>query len=135
MISRVVHHGAAAEAEITPGGVLVVKFEGLLVAAGLAALKARVVAGMKGKPRAVLADYSRAVLAVSARELDSMMVGRSPEDLPDLPAVVVVGDAAILPAMRRAAMAAGMSHGVRRVVKLDAQSALSWAHSQIQPRS
>jgi hypothetical protein len=120
---------------MTSGGVLIVKFEGLLVAAGLSGLKARIVASMRGEPIAVLADYSRCVLAVSGRELDNMMVGRSPNDLPHLPAAVVIGESALLPAMRRAAMAAGMSHGVRRVVMLDQRQGLDWVQSQIRPRS
>jgi hypothetical protein len=102
-------------AQVTADGVLVISFAGFLSAARLRQEKSAVVDAMAVRPRAVVADYRAAVLALSGSELQQIMDGQSPEDLPGLPAAVVpsVGMAS---AMADAALSSAVRLGVWRLV-------------------
>lgn len=125
-VSRVEFQGGEASAEMA-GNVLVVRFSGLLVAHGLADMKARIVAQMRAAPGAVLADYSRAVLALTAEQLDDMMAADTPENLYHLPAVVVAPRGGAQ-ALQSAAVKAAMHHGAFRSVAQNPATALGLAH-------
>jgi hypothetical protein len=126
MISRVEFNGAAAHAEVH-GAVLVVKFGGLLMAESLAAVKSGVVRQMRGSPRAVLADYSGAVLALNDAQLDDMMSGDGPEQLYHLPAAVVAPRGGGQ-ALQAAALRAAVHHGALRSVAPDLAGGMVLAH-------
>ena len=107
---------ASASARITSGGVLVVEFAGPITSgAMLDALKAPIAAQSRGRARAVLADYTRAVLALSDEEIRQMLAGGEPHNLPDLPAVVVA-DTETAAFLSGAALCATISGGRLRAV-------------------
>lgn len=131
MQTTVAHQGAGARAELSPGGVLVVEFTGLLLAPVLAALKARVVAAMRAEAAVIVADYSAAVLALSGREIERAMAGLSPEDLPGLPAVVVPPDGAADALHQAALQAVRARAGVWRAVVPGQREAISAARQML----
>lgn len=107
---------ASASARLTGSGVLVVEFFGPITSGGmLDALKTPIAAQSRGQARAVLADYTRALLALSDAEIRLMMAGGEPHNLPDLPAVVVA-DTETAAFLSGAALHATISCGRLRAV-------------------
>jgi len=100
---------------MTPGGVLVVTFSGVLTWPTLEALKAPIADAMGGRAVAVVADYTAATLALSDADVSAMMAYGSPYNLPTLPAVVVA-DAFTAVKLGQAALDATISGGVLRSV-------------------
>jgi hypothetical protein len=119
---------AQAHARMTGAGVLVVEFRGPITSlAMLDELKRPIADRARGSALAVLADYTRAVLAVSDAEICRMMGGHDLHNLPDLPACVLAPtDTA--PRLKRHAVAAVLHHRLVRLVETDRAGALHWAH-------
>lgn len=109
---------------VTADGVLVVRFLGVLTPARLRHEKAAVVEMLATRPRAVVADYRAAVLALSRGDLQQIMDGQAPEDLPGLPAAVVPS-VCLTSAMADAAISSAARLGVWRLVHQDQGPALA----------
>lgn len=128
---------ATAAARMTAGGVLVVEFSGPITSgAMLDALKAPIADAVRGQARAVLADYTGAVLALSDADIRLMMAGGESHNLPDLPAVVVASaeTAAFLSGAALHATISGgrlrsvsptQTHGLKQLQRLHAPG-LAW---------
>lgn len=118
---------AQASARMTDAGVLVVEFRGPITSGGmLDALKSPIADAVRGQARAVLADYTRAVLALSDADIRLMMAGGELHNLPDLPACVLAPvDAAT--SLKRHAVAAVLHERRIRLVETDLMGANQWA--------
>lgn len=119
---------AQAQARMTSAGLLVVEFRGPITSGtALDALKRPVADAVRGRARAVLADYSGAVLALSESEIRLMMSGGESHNLPDLPACVLAS-VEVAARLKRHAVAAVLRHRVVRLVETDRAGANHWAH-------
>ena len=116
--------GGQASGQVTADGVLVVRFVGVLTPDRLRHEKAAMVDMLTKRPRAVVADYRAAVLALGGRDLQQIMDGQSPEDLPGLPAAVVPS-VCLASAMADAAVSSAVRLGVWRLVHPDQAPALA----------
>lgn len=122
--SSVVHYGAASAAVSFVGSVLVVRFGGVLTASLLNALKAEISRRHGAGAEGVIADYCGAVLALSDADVERMMIGQEPENLPHLPAVVVAG-AADSERLHRQAVKSAVAHALPRAVAQSYEQALA----------
>jgi hypothetical protein len=109
------------------GRVLVVEFRGLLLADDARKVKGHLVAALTWRPDVVLADYSRAVLALTADQINELMSDGGPNALPHLPAVVIPALGAGR-AMQVAAVAAARDAARWRAVAPDQARGLDAAH-------
>lgn len=122
--SSVVRYGAASAAVSFVGNVLVVRFGGVLTAPLLNALKAEIFQRHGYGADGVISDYCGAVLALSDAEIEQMMIGQEPENLPHLPAVVVAG-AADSERLHRQAVKSAIAHALPRAVAQSYEQALA----------
>jgi hypothetical protein len=119
---------------MTAGGVLVVEFSGPITSgAMLDALKAPIADAVRGQARAVLADYTRAALALSDAEVLLMMAGGEAHNLPDLPASVAASHE-VHARMRHAAFMAGFMGGFTRIICASQHAAMLAISAETEPR-
>ena len=121
--------GASVIAALDAHGVLTARFSGAVTAGALDALKAMLYQRYSTVPVAVVADYSRATLALGDDAMWAMMACRAAKNLPALPAAVVSPHINAM-ALKKHALNAAVQSGVRRVVLTCPVAASSWAHQQ-----
>ena len=121
--------GASVIADLDAQGVLTARFSGAVTAGALDALKAMIYQRYGTAPSAVVADYSRATLALCDDAMWAMMSCRSAKNLPALPAAVVSPQINAA-ALKKHALSAAVQSGVRRVVLTCPAAASNWAHQQ-----
>lgn len=124
-MKRIARHGVAARFEVTPSGVLIVEWGGVVTIGAADELKRAICADLPARPIGVVSDYRLAVVAMADAELVRIMLGGR-HDLPDLPAAVVANDGNCNP-LYRASVTAAASDRWRYVCR-DPQQALGWAH-------
>jgi hypothetical protein len=111
---------------IDRGSVLLVRLCGLVTADDLMRFKAALVDLTQGvQICAIVADYTRAVLALDGESLDAVLEGESAPGVPSLPAAMVVPPAAVEMFVGHAIRMAGA--GVTRRVFVESAPALAWA--------
>ena len=110
--------------EQLPGGVLLVRFSGLLTTAGIMACKRRVLGSCAGV-RSFVVDYSGAVVALTGQQLDAVLEGEQLGSRASLPAAMIAApvyfDLFKGHALRMA------SRGIIRRVFSSRQAAVVWA--------
>lgn len=119
--------GADAAAEMLDGGILLVKWRGVVTLEAAEATKAAICAALPVEPLGVVSDYAGAAMAMTDDELLSIMVG-GPHDLAELPAAVVVSELTF-PAVFRASVAAAWCQRWRYVCQ-DRREAVGWVRSR-----
>lgn len=129
MPDRVTRHGAGAVFDVTPDGVLVVRWQGVVTLRAADAVKEAVCARLLARPAGVVSDYRRAAVAMSDAELAHIMMGGQ-HDLADLPAAVVANDS-MWDSLFGAGLKAAWAGRWRRVCHDEAQ-ALAWARVRCQ---
>lgn len=121
--STVVHFGAASAAVSFVGGVLVVKFGGVLTAAALAGITRSLRQMMRPDTRAFVADYRGGVLATTAWRIAHECQGAARLDMPG---ALVASGASQYDTLRVFALHR-FSEGGRRAVWADLEGAIDWA--------
>jgi hypothetical protein len=121
---RVTKRGTGATFEVTPGGVLVVQWHGVVTMAGAESVKRAIYWALQDPVAGIVSDYTGAALALDDAEMLRIMLG-GPHDLAELPAAVVaLGNASH--ALFRAGESAAL-HGRRwRMVCQEPAPALLW---------
>lgn len=122
--STVVHYGAASAAVSFVGGVLVVRFGGVLTAAALAGITRHLRQMLRPDTRAFVADYRGALLATTAGRIAEACTGPARLDIPG----ALVAEGTAHDALRVYALRAETA-GVDRRVTRDFPAALRWATS------
>lgn len=117
-------------ADLLSCGVLVVHFKGLLTVETLNQLR-RQVLPLADKARAVVADYSRATMAMTSDEMLRMVHRQHNDEMIEMP-TAVVADEATEHLFRPVALGAALLHGRRRLVTRDLAQALAWAQASRQ---
>lgn len=119
--STVVHFGAASAAVSFVGGVLVVKFGGVLTAVALAGITRTLRQMMRPDTRAFVADYRGGVLATTAWRIAQECQGAARLDMPG----ALVANGLAQDALRMYALRASGA-GVDRVVTPSFDFAMRW---------
>lgn len=122
--STVVHYGAASAAVSFVGGVLLIRFGGVLTAAALAGITRHLRQMLRPDTRAFVADYRGAVLATAAWRIAEECQGAARLDIPG----ALVAEGAAHDALRVYALKAA-SCGVRRRVATRLDAAFHWVES------
>lgn len=118
--------GAAAVAELLPSGVLLVRFVGVITGRSLPELKRPIAERLGADALAVAADYTSAILALGDADLQEMMGGHDPDNLPGLPAAVACNSGCAV-ALKRHALDSVIAHARDRIVVTELPVALAWA--------
>ena len=122
-MTRIARIGTAAEFDVTPEGVLVVEWRGVVTIGAADEVKRRIYDALPVVPVGVVSDYRQAVVAMTPKELARIMIGAR-HDLPKLPAAVVANDGNCRQLYWASVTAAAC--GRWRHVCRDASQALRW---------
>lgn len=130
MTCKTTWHSATAVSEMTPGGVLVIRFSGWISNDALRFFRAEIGAQYSPQVNALVADYTAAALAVTPDEMTGRVVSAEPNSYLLLPAALVVSPELFGVFSEHARIVAGL--GVMRRVFSSLTPALQWAEAEVQ---
>lgn len=128
---KITQYGAGAEVELLPGGILLVRWRGVVTMASAEATKRAVAAWLPEQPRGIVSDYRGALVAMGDADMIRIMMGGQ-HDLPELPAAVIANQDASRPFFEAAVTAAWVGERWRYVCH-DRSEALGWLRSHLRP--
>ncbi len=122
-----VQHGSAQAAVSFVGGVLLVRFGGVLTNGAMASMMQGLRPTLRPDTKVLIADCSTAVVALTDLEIGQLMLGDDADALPSIPAVIVASEADH-DRLHEHAVRTAVSRGSWRVVARRACDAMPLAH-------